>query len=100
MTGLDGEYTVRETRSPFNGSILPSFTLTLKVDQADGSYSISQFKEDSNKLTSENGNRGVIVVNARNIMDMPKTGAVWLTIFGVMTVLLAGAAFLLLRRRA
>ena len=31
---------------------------------------------------------------------MPKTGAVWLSIFGVMTVLLAGASALLLRRKA
>lgn len=43
---------------------------------------------------------GVTVINARNIADMPKTGAVWLSIFGVMTVLLAGASALLLRHKA
>ena len=49
---------------------------------------------------SKAGNDGVTVINARNIADMPKTGAVWLSIFGVMTVLLAGASALLLRRKA
>ena len=102
LTGLDGKYTVKETKSPFGAvSILPQFTLTIKVNQSNGSYSISQFGQDLNKLASLNtGAQGVTVVNARNIMDMPKTGAVWLTMFGAMAVLLAGAGALLLCRRA
>ena len=102
LTGLDGKYTVKETKSPFGGvSILPQFTLTIKVNQSNGSYSISQFGQDLNKLASLNtGAQGVTVVNARNIMDMPKTGAVWLTMFGAMAVLLVGAGALLLCRRA
>lgn len=101
LTGLDGKYTVKETKSPFGAvSILPQFTLTIKVNQSNGSYSISQFGQDLNKLASQNGADGVTVVNARNIMDMPKTGAVWLTMFGAMAVLLAGAGALLLCRRA
>ena len=99
LTGLDGKYTVKETKSPFNGSILPTFTLTIKVNQTNGSYTLTQFGEDSNKLASENTDKqGVTVVNARNLLDMPKTGATWLCIFGAMTVLLAGGAFLLLRK--
>lgn len=101
LTGLDGKYTVKETKSPFNGSILPQFTLTIKVNQSNGSYMLSQFDKDANNLASENVDKmGVTVINARNIADMPKTGAVWLSIFGVMTVLLAGASALLLRRKA
>ena len=102
LTGLDGKYTVKETKSPFGAvSILPQFTLTIKVNQSNGSYALSQFGQDANKLSSENADRqGVTVVNARNIMDMPKTGAVWLTMFGAMAVLLAGAGALLLCRRA
>lgn len=101
LTGLDGKYTVKETKSPFNGSILPQFILTIKVNQSNGSYMLSQFDKDANNLASENTDKmGVTVINARNIADMPKTGAVWLSIFGVMTVLLAGASALLLRRKA
>lgn len=101
LTGLDGKYTVKETKSPFNGSILPQFTLTIKVNQSNGTYEVKDFGQDPNKLSSENADKqGVTVINARNIADMPKTGAVWLSIFGVMTVLLAGASALLLRRKA
>lgn len=104
LKGLYGAYTVTETKSPFGGSILPEFTLTVGVtqskDHSTSTSSLTAFEQDPNKLASETGNDGVTVINARNIMDMPKTGAVWLSIFGAMTVLLAGAAVLLLRRKA
>lgn len=104
LKGLYGDYTVTEIKSPFGGSILPEFTLTVGVAQSQdhntSTSSLTKFKDDANHLASKNGNDGVTVINARNIADMPKTGAVWLSIFGVMTVLLAGASALLLRRKA
>lgn len=104
LKGLYGDYTVTETKSPFGGSILPEFTLTVGVTQSTGhntsTSSLTAFGQDSNKLASKTSDDGVTVINARNIADMPKTGAVWLSIFGVMTVLLAGASALLLRRKA
>lgn len=104
LKGLYGDYTVTETKSPFGGSILPEFTLTVGVAQSKdhntSTSSLTKFKDDANHLASKAGNDGVTVINARNIADMPKTGAVWLSIFGVMTVLLAGASALLLRRKA
>lgn len=104
LKGLYGDYTVTETKSPFGGSILPEFTLTVGVAQSTdhntSTSSLTKFKDDANHLASKAGNDGVTVINARNIADMPKTGAVWLSIFGVMTVLLAGASALLLRRKA
>lgn len=104
LKGLYGDYTVTETKSPFGGSILPEFTLTVGVTQSTGhntsTSSLTKFKDDANHLASKAGDDGVTVINARNIADMPKTGAVWLSIFGVMTVLLAGASALLLRRKA
>lgn len=104
LKGLYGDYTVTETKSPFGGSILPEFTLTVGVAQSKdhntSTSSLTAFGQDSNKLASKSSDDGVTVINARNIADMPKTGAVWLSIFGVMTVLLAGASVLLLRRKA
>lgn len=104
LKGLYGAYTVTETKSPFGGSILPEFTLTVGVAQSQdhntSTSSLTAFGQDSNKLASKTSDDGVTVINARNIADMPKTGAVWLSIFGVMTVLLAGASALLLRRKA
>lgn len=104
LKGLYGAYTVTETKSPFGGSILPEFTLTVGVTQSQdhntSTSSLTAFGQDSNKLASKTSDDGVTVINARNIADMPKTGAVWLSIFGVMTVLLAGASALLLRRKA
>lgn len=104
LKGMYGDYTVTETKSPFGGSILPEFTLTVGVAQSKdhntSTSSLTKFKDDANHLASKAGNDGVTVINARNIADMPKTGAVWLSIFGVMTVLLAGASALLLRRKA
>ena len=104
LKGLYGDYTVTEIKSPFGGSILPEFTLTVGVAQSQdhntSTSSLTKFKDDANHLASKAGNDGVTVINARNIADMPKTGAVWLSIFGVMTVLLAGASALLLRRKA
>lgn len=104
LKGMYGAYTVTETKSPFGGSILPEFTLTVGVAQSKdhntSTSSLTAFGQDSNKLASKTSDDGVTVINARNIADMPKTGAVWLSIFGVMTVLLAGASALLLRRKA
>lgn len=104
LKGLYGDYTVTEIKSPFGGSILPEFTLTVGVAQSQdhntSTSSLTAFGQDSNKLASKSSDDGVTVINARNIADMPKTGAVWLSIFGVMTVLLAGASALLLRRKA
>lgn len=104
LKGLYGAYTVTETKSPFGGSILPEFTLTVGVAQSKdhntNTSSLTKFKDDANHLASKTSDDGVTVINARNIADMPKTGAVWLSIFGVMTVLLAGASALLLRRKA
>ena len=101
LNGLDGEYTIKETKSPFgNVSILPQWTVNVTVNQKEGKYTTT-VTPDSNKLVSAlDQQAGSKVINARNLMDMPKTGAVWLSIFGMMTVLLAGASALLLRRKA
>ena len=106
LTGLDGSYKVKETKSPFNTGVLPEATLTLKVDQGDGTKDavtskLTAFTGDKDKLVSKNDDGlGITVINAKNIVDLPKTGATWLVIYSTMTVLLAGFAFILMRRRA
>ena len=106
LTGLDGSYKVKETKSPFNAGVLPEATLTLKVDQGDGTKDVvtsklTAFTGDKDKLVSKNDDGlGITVINAKNIVDLPKTGATWLVIYSTMTVLLAGFAFILMRRRA
>ena len=102
LTGVDGKYTVKETASPYGATLLPSFDLTVKVNQTTGASSLSAFTQDENKLaTLKNDATGVTVVNARSLMDMPKTGAAWLMVYATMSVLLlAAAAVMLVRRKA
>lgn len=105
ITGLDGAYTMKETKSPYTGiTILPNFSYTLKVNQSTGITTFNPFTQDSNKLasnTTPNGsNAQTTVINARSILDMPKTGSVWMTIFAAMTVLFVAAGTIILRKRA
>lgn len=105
ITGLDGAYTMKETHSPYAGvTILPNFSYTLKVNHTSGVTTFNPFTQDSNKLASNTTPSGqnaqTTVINARSIMDMPKTGSVWMTIFATMTILFVTAGTIILRKRA
>lgn len=105
VTGLDGAYVVRETKSPFGNNILPEFIATVTVqqdgDQA-GTYTAALTKGDANHLVASDNKFTLTVTNCRNIGDMPKTGATWLAIYTTAGLLLvaAGAAMYLRRARA
>lgn len=111
LTGPVGEYIITETKSPLGMHRLPTFiakvTLNGNDDTANVTYKLSQ--QDADKMvsletTGTNANH-FRVKNARNLMEMPKTGATWMVIFGVGagSLLLAsilGLALALKRKRA
>lgn len=107
INGVYGEYKVKETKSPFNMALLPSFgmSVTLRHENlATTATPTYTFVQDSNKMTSmENGSAAGAyykVLNARNLFQMPKTGATWLVIAGAACVLaMMGAAGLFLASR-
>lgn len=107
INGVYGVYKVKETKSPFNMALLPSFDMSVTMWRelrTTTATPIYRFSQDSNKMTSmENGSStGAYykVLNARNLFQMPKTGATWLVIAGAACVLaMLGAAGLFLASR-
>lgn len=107
INGVYGVYKVKETKSPFNMALLPSFDMSVTMwrePRTTTATPIYRFSQDSNKMTSmENGSStGAYykVLNARNLFQMPKTGATWLVIAGAACVLaMLGAAGLFLASR-
>ena len=107
INGVYGVYKVKETKSPFNMALLPSFDMSVTMwhePRTTTATPIYRFSQDSNKMTSmENGSStGAYykVLNARNLFQMPKTGATWLVIAGAACVLaMMGAAGLFLASR-
>lgn len=107
INGVYGEYKVKETKSPFNMALLPSFDMSVTMQREPRTTTatpIYTFVQDSNKMTSmENGSStGAYykVLNARNLFQMPKTGATWLVIAGAACALaMLGAAGLFLASR-
>lgn len=102
VTGLDGAYVVRETKSPFGNNILPEFIATVTVqqdgDQA-GTYTAALTKGDANQLVVSDNRFTFTVTNCRHFNEMPKTGAAWLAVYAVAGLLLTAAGGVLLARR-
>ncbi|KAA8828194.1 isopeptide-forming domain-containing fimbrial protein [Bifidobacterium myosotis] len=101
-----GAYTIRETHSPLGATALPTFTLTIDPAKAGTKAgdpvrnAITAFTADPNKLASTDNVETATVKNVRNILELPKTGAVWLIAYAAGAVLAALGAALTLRRRA
>ena len=102
VTGLDGAYVVRETKSPFGNNILPEFIATVTVqqdgDQA-GTYTAALTKGDANQLVVSDNKFTFTVTNCRHFNEMPKTGAAWLAVYAATVLLLATAGGVLFARR-
>lgn len=100
VTGLSGDYTIVETESPFDAPTLPSFDVNVAVNTENGETSATLTTADRDNLaTKGDGAFEFDVLNVRNLFEMPKTGATWLTIYGIGTVCLLGGAVILLRRK-
>lgn len=102
IEGLDGEYTVTETKSPFNNPILPEFSIKITADKTQGGkYRADIIKEDANGMVERLFNHDYLfqVRNARNLAEMPKTGAAWLCIYMVAGLLCVGGGLTLMRVR-
>lgn len=120
VNGLQGAYTITETRSPFDNPLLPSFTVEVGTGPAsapDGGTGtvqgaartvVGQPTGDLYGLvsldTSAGATNALAVRNARNLMEMPKTGAAWLSVYAVGALLFTAGGLPLLamtrRRRA
>ena len=90
-------YLLKEATSPYNNPLLPHTMLHVKVNPADGTWTVTKGAGDVNNMINVADNH-VTVQNARNLMEMPKTGAAWLTIWTLGCVAAALAGGLLLAR--
>ncbi|OZG64030.1 SpaH/EbpB family LPXTG-anchored major pilin [Bifidobacterium eulemuris] len=92
ITGLNGEYTVKETQAPAGySSFLPAFNVTVTAPTSDGGAStVGVNPTQWGELVTSQG-QTVTVTNVKNIAQLPLTGGVGLTLFVVATALFAGA---------
>lgn len=82
-------YTVEEVEAPegYMNSVLPTFTVTLTDNDADGTAE-SKFGEDTWGLVDTDRH---VVINVQNITQLPLTGAAGTMLFTVLGLLIAGA---------
>ncbi len=102
IEGLDGEYTITETKSPFNNPIMPKFSIKITADKTvGGKYKAEITEADANGMVERLFGHDYIfrVRNARNLAEMPKTGAAWLCIYMVAGLLCVGGGLTLMRAR-
>ncbi|GGI13824.1 hypothetical protein GCM10007377_07890 [Galliscardovia ingluviei] len=109
ITGLgEGTYKVTETKSPFGGGglMLPTFTTTLTITTPEetakdeqpldaAQSSIADETGDINNFVTVAADNAT-VINAHNLLDMPKTGAAWLAIYAIAALVFAIGGVLLL----
>lgn len=110
LTGALGEYLVKETKSPLGMTRLPSFVIHISLEHnGEASEVVPRYRmveyDSDHMVDFDHDHDHVQVLNARNLMEMPKTGATWMVIFGVGagSLLLAsilGLTLALKRKRA
>lgn len=104
IDGIAKSFTLKETKSPFSGAYLPQAVIDAEVNPSDGTVATTVTAKDRNGMvgtSTDGGNTNQIVVqNARNLAEMPKTGATWMTIFiaGIVALLAVGT-LLIVRSR-
>lgn len=102
ISGLDGTYYLKETSSTINAPVMAETPFTVAVDLKNSSNTsvISTVKGISEKNQLADVDQQIAyqidVYNAHNLAEMPKTGAVWLTIWIAAALLCAAGGFILL----
>lgn len=95
----DKQIVVTETKSPYGGSILPSFGATVHVDDTTGKTSLIQTAEtDDYGLVTEPTDAApdtVTVMNVQSLLQLPRTGLAGILLTAVPLTLLLAAGMLL-----
>lgn len=98
FSGLkNGTYTVRETKVADGAqNVTGSFTVELTYDE-ESDTTLVEFSDnltsDPYDLVKQDGEGNIKVTNVKSITQLPLTGAAGTTLFSVIALLLAGAAF-------
>lgn len=95
----DKQIVVTETKSPYGGSILPSFGATVHVDGTTGKTSLIQTAETDNyglvTAPTDAAPDTVTVMNVQSLLQLPRTGLAGILLTAVPLTLLLAAGMLL-----
>lgn len=95
----DKQITVTETKSPYGGSILPSFGATVHVNDTTGKTSLIQTAETDNyglvTAPTDAAPDTVTVMNVQSLLQLPRTGLAGILLTAVPFTLLLAAGMLL-----
>lgn len=94
--GLNGEYTITETSSPYGSHLLPSFTATISADK-NGNHS-TVARDPVLDLSHNLDNGDIQVKNIRNISQLPSTGLAGIGMWAAIILLLGGCGLALTRK--
>jgi LPXTG-motif cell wall-anchored protein len=115
LSGLEGDYSLKESRAPknYSGAFLPQFTVNVTTDlgglTSTGSAIGNQYTDTVNSLVTltakdtwqlVQGTKDAAVVattpitvwNVTSVTELPMTGAAGITLFAVLAVLTGGVA--------
>ncbi|MGO5518183.1 isopeptide-forming domain-containing fimbrial protein [Bifidobacterium thermophilum] len=95
----DKQIVVTETKSPYGGSILPSFGATVHVNDTTGKASLIQTAESDNyglvTAPTDAAPDTVTVMNVQSLLQLPRTGLAGILLTAVPLTLLLAAGMLL-----
>lgn len=95
----DKQIVVTETKSPYGGSILPSFGATVHVEDTTGKTSLIQTAESDNyglvTAPTDAAPDTVTVMNVQSLLQLPRTGLAGILLTAVPLTLLLAAGMLL-----
>lgn len=95
----DKQITVTETKSPYGGSILPSFGAAVHVNDTTGKTSLIQTAETDNyglvTAPTDAAPTTVTVMNVQSLLQLPRTGLAGILLTAVPLTLLLAAGMLL-----